>query len=68
MHLSKQTTNIVSFSKEYTDLFPEGSKNSIFPEGQSPEGNMMFSDPEGNKICIFLKETHNIQFIIRVRL
>ena len=54
----------MSFLKEYTDLFPEGIWNCLFPEG-----------PEALKeiICfrflkeingIFLIETHDIRFIM----
>ena len=40
------------FGKKYTNLFPEGILNSLFHEGQSPEGNKMFKIPSGNKLYI----------------
>ena len=50
--------------KEYTDLFPGGISNCLFPEGpKGPEGNKQLrSLQEINSI--FLNKTHDIQFIM----
>ena len=63
-----QTASIMSFVKKYTDLFPEGIWNCLFPEGSQAlqEISCYRSLQEIN--CIFLMKTHDIRFIMYIYL
>ena len=60
----RQTDNIMSFVKEYTNLFPEGIWNCLFPEGPKALKEISCYRFLKEINCIFLIKTHDIRFII----